>query len=211
MSFLSRRADGVLMELVEEAGRNVQRSGLLLRDLLAEFPEHASLGRDLKMCEQEGDRITHDIIHRLAGGRHVRAPFDAGDGYALATALDDIVDHTEQAGAQLSLYGVEAPMEQANEFAEVLVGAGEQIARALRCLRTGTELGPHLVEIHRLENEGDRLQRDAVASLFVGGIDPMVVIRWKDIFESLEAAVDACETVAHVLEGITLKQRGRRR
>ena len=102
-------------------------------------------------------------------------------------------------------------MEQSLEFAEVLVGAGEQIARALRCLRTGTELAPHLVEIHRLENEGDRLQRDAVASLFVGGIDPMVVIRWKDIFESLEAAVDACETVAHVLEGITLKQRGRRR
>ena len=93
----------------------------------------------------------------------------------------------------------------------VLVGAGEQIAQALRSLRTGTELGPHLVEIHRLENEGDRLQRDAVASLFAGGIDPMVVIRWKDIFESLEAAVDACETVAHVLEGITLKQRRRRR
>jgi uncharacterized protein Yka (UPF0111/DUF47 family) len=102
-------------------------------------------------------------------------------------------------------------MEQAVEFTEVLVGAGEQIAQALRSLRMGTELGPHLVEIHRLENEGDRLQRDGVASLFAGGIDPMVVIRWKDIFESLEAAVDACETVAHVLEGITLKQRRRRR
>jgi uncharacterized protein Yka (UPF0111/DUF47 family) len=100
-------------------------------------------------------------------------------------------------------------MEQAVDFAHVLVGAGEQIAQALRCLRTSTDLGPHLVEIHRLENEGDRLQRDGVASLFAGGIDPMVVIRWKDIFESLEAAVDACETVAHVLEGITLRQRRR--
>ncbi len=210
MSFLRRSPDSTLMALVEEAGRNVQRSGLLLRDLLADFPEHASLARDLKVCEQEGDRITHDIIHRLTG-RRVSAPFDAADGYALATALDDIVDFTEQAAAQLGLYGVEAPMEQSLEFAEVLVGAGEQIARALRCLKTGTELGPHLVEIHRLENEGDRLQRDAVASLFVGGIDPMVVIRWKDIFESLEAAVDACETVAHVLEGITLKQHRRRR
>jgi len=208
MSFLRRGMDGSLMELVEEAGRNVQRSGLLLRDMLADFPEHATLTRDLKVCEQEGDRITHDIIHRLTAGR-VRAPFATGDGYALATALDDIVDYTEHAAAQMVLYGVEAPMEQAVEFAEVLVGAGEQIARALRCLRTGTELGPHLVEIHRLENEGDRLQRGAVASLFAGGIDPMVVIRWKDIFESLEAAVDACETVAHVLEGIALKQRGR--
>ena len=210
MSFLNRGTDPVLMALLEEAGRNVQRSGLLLRDLLVDYPERAPLAQDLKVCEQEGDRITHDMIHRLAGGR-VRAPFGAGDGYALATALDDIVDHSEQAAAQLGLYGVEAPMEQAVEFADVLVGSGEQIAQALRALRTGTELGPHLVEIHRLENEGDRLQRDGVASLFAGGIDPMVVIRWKDIFESLEAAVDACETVAHVLEGITLKQRRRGR
>jgi predicted phosphate transport protein (TIGR00153 family) len=211
MSFLRRSVDPILMSLVEEAGRNVQRCGLLLHDLLVEYPEHATLAQDLKVCEQEGDRITHDIIHRLAGGGRVRAPFTAGDGYALATALDDIVDHSEQAAAQMGLYAVEAPMEQAVEFADVLVGAGEQIAQALRCLRTGTELGPHLVEIHRLENEGDRLQRDGVASLFAGGIDPMVVIRWKDIFESLEAAVDACETVAHVLEGITLKQRSRGR
>jgi uncharacterized protein Yka (UPF0111/DUF47 family) len=211
MSLLRRDYDATLMALVEEAGRNVQRSGLLLRDLLAEFPERGTLAQDLKVCEQEGDRITHDIIHRLADRRRIRAPFDAGDGYALATALDDIVDHVEQAAAQLGLYGVEAAMEQSVEFAEVLVGAGEQIARALRCLRTGTEMAPNLVEIHRLENEGDRLQRDAVASLFAGGIDPMMVIRWKDIFESLEGAVDACETVAHLLEGITLKQRGPRR
>ena len=209
VSFLNRGADSTLMGLVEEAGRNVQRCGLLLRDLLVDYPEHATLAQDLKVCEQEGDRITHDIIHRLAGGGRVRAPFDAGDGYALATALDDIVDHAEQVAAQLNLYAVEAPMEQAVDFTAVLVGAAEQIAQALRCLRSGTELAPHLVEIHRLENEGDRLQRDAVASLFAGGIDPMVVIRWKDIFESLEAAVDACETVAHVLEGITLKQRRR--
>src|SRR5262249_42467933 len=160
------------MSLLEESGRNVQRCGLLLSDLMREYPERATLGKDLKVCEQEGDRITHDIIHRLAGRGRVRAPFDAGDGFALAGALDDIVDHSEQAAAQLGLYSVEAPMEQAVEFTEVLVGAGEQIAQALRSLRTGTELGPHLVEIHRLENEGDRLQRDGVASLFAGGIDP---------------------------------------
>src|ERR1700742_4085385 len=146
MSILKRTADPLLMSLVEEAGRNVQRCGLLLHDLLVDYPEHATLAQDIKVCEQEGDRITHDIIHRLTAGR-VRAPFAAGDGYALATALDDIVDYTEHAAAQMVLYGVEAPMEQAVEFAEVLVGAGEQIARALRCLRTGTELGPQLVEI----------------------------------------------------------------
>jgi predicted phosphate transport protein (TIGR00153 family) len=211
MGILSGGVDAELMALVEEAGRNVQRAGLLLRNLLADFPDNPTLAEDLFVCEQEGDRITHDIVLRLTAGRRVRAPFGSGDGYALATALDDIVDHAEQAGTLMGLYGVEAPMEQAVEFAEVLVSAGEQIARALRCLRTGTEPAPHLVEIHRLENEGDRLQRDGVASLFVNGIDPMVVIRWKDIFESLEAAVDSCETVAHIVEGITLKQRGRRR
>ena len=75
------------------------------------------------------------------------------------------------------------------------------------CLRTGVDLAPRLVEIHRLENEGDRVSRDAVASLFEGGIDPMVVIRWKDIFDALEAAVDSCEKVAHILEGIALRRR----
>jgi uncharacterized protein len=211
MSWLSRPRDTILTTLVEEAGRNVERSALLLRELLAEFPEHAALAADLAACEREGDRITHDIIHRLNSVRRVRAPFDAGDGYALATALDDIVDDTEQAAAQLGLYGVEATMEQAVEFADVLVAAGGQIVSALSRLHAGEDIATHLVEIHRLENEGDRLLRDGVASLFVGGIDPMVVIRWKDIFESLEAAVDACETVGHVLEGITLKRRGRHR
>jgi predicted phosphate transport protein (TIGR00153 family) len=196
--------------LVESAGSNILRSGLLLRELLAELPERSSLAEDLKSFEQEGDRITHDIIHRLNRSRP-RLPFDAGDGYALATALDDVLDHTEQTAALLYLYGVEAPMEQAVEMAEVLVGADEQIVKALERLGAGGEPGPYLVEIHRLENEGDRLLRDGVASLFAGGAaDPMVVIRWKDIFESLEAAVDACETVAHVIEGIMLK-RGRRR
>src|SRR5207302_10442465 len=137
MSFLRRRADGSLMALVEEAGRNVQRSGLLLHDLLADYPEHATLAQDLKVCEQEGDRITHDIIHRLAG-RHVRAPFGAGDGYSLGSALDDTVDQSEHAAAQLGVYRVEAPMEQAVAFADVLVSAGEHVAPWLRALRAGT-------------------------------------------------------------------------
>jgi uncharacterized protein Yka (UPF0111/DUF47 family) len=210
MGFLRRSADPILVTLVENAGSNILRSGLLLREQLAELPERSGLVDELKSFEQEGDRITHDIIHRLNGGRRrLRLPFDAGDGYALATALDDVIDHTEQTAALLHLYGVEAPMEQAVELADVLVGADEQIVKALERLGAGAEPGPHLVEIHRLENEGDRLLRDGVASLFAGGADPMVVIRWKDIFESLEAAVDACETVAHVIEGIMLK-RGKR-
>ena len=202
--------DQAVLELLEESGRNVQRATGLLRDLLASWPERADLVGEVLLCEHEGDRITHDIIHRIEGSHASRAPIDPQDGHALATALDDIVDFAEQTADALGLYGVEAPMEQSTALADVLVGAGEQVAHALRCLRSGTELAPHLVEIHRLENEGDRLSRDAIASLFANGIDPMVVIRWKDIFESLEASVDACETVAHVLEGISLKRRSRR-
>jgi uncharacterized protein Yka (UPF0111/DUF47 family) len=207
---LFRSTDTGVLDLFEESGRNVQRATLLLRDLITEYPERADLSRDLLLSEQEGDRITHDIIHRLNGDGNGRPPMDPADGHVLATTLDDIVDYAEQAADELALYAVEAPMEQATLIADVLVGAGEQVAQALRCLRSGAELAPHLVEIHRLENEGDRLSRDAVASLFANGIDPMVVIRWKDIFETLEQSVDACEKVAHVLEGISLK-RGKRR
>jgi uncharacterized protein Yka (UPF0111/DUF47 family) len=206
-ALLGTRKDPVLFDLLDEAGRNAQRAALLLRDLLDEYPERAHLARDLFLCEQEGDRIAHDIIHRLSESSSRRALFDSTDGYQLATALDDIVDLAEEAADTLGTYQVEAPMEQSVAMAEVLVGCAEQIAGALRALRTGSELSVHLVEIHRLENEGDRISRAAIASLFANGIDPMVVIRWKDIFESLEAAVDACERVAHLLEGITLRRR----
>ena len=204
----SAGADVDVLDLFELSGRNVQRAAVLLRDLLAAWPERAELAADLVACEHDGDRIAHDIIHRLHDGRGGRRGVDSFDGYQLATALDDIVDEAEHTADMLGIYRVEAPMEHACLLGEVLVGAGAEVARALRALRDGGDLAAHLVEIHRLENEGDRLSRDAIASLFAAGIDPMVVIRWKDIFESLEASVDACEHVAHVLEGIALR-RGR--
>jgi uncharacterized protein Yka (UPF0111/DUF47 family) len=204
---LRGRPDPVLFDLLEESGRNVQRATLLLRDLLEDYPENAHLARDLFLSEQDGDRITHDLIHRLSLAPARRLPFSSQDGHQLATALDDIVDLAEEAADTLGTYHVEAPMTQAVEMTSVLVGAGEQIAAALRALRTGADMAVHLVEIHRLENEGDRISRAAIASLFANGIDPMVVIRWKDIFDTLEAAVDATERVAHLLEGIVLRRR----
>jgi uncharacterized protein Yka (UPF0111/DUF47 family) len=200
------KPDPELLTLFEESARNVQRTSLLLRDLLKDYPEQSGLARDILLCEQEGDRIAHDILYRLAGTGTRRAALDAADVHALAGALDDIVDYAEEAADQLGLYGVEAPMEQAQQIADVLVGCSEHVAAALRGLRNGAELSSHLVEIHRLENEGDRLQRAAVAGLFANGIDPMMLIRWKDIFDTLEAAVDACESVANVLEGISIKR-----
>src|SRR2546430_1557064 len=131
MSLLRRGLDTDLMALVEEAGRNVQRSGLLLHDLFVDYPERATLARALKVCEQEGDRITHDIIHRLAGRGHVRAPFDAGDGYALASALDDIVDHSDRAPPPLSLYPLDPPRWQAVPFTQPLLAPCASLACSL--------------------------------------------------------------------------------
>ena len=105
----------------------------------------------------------------------------------------------------MGLYKIEAPMEQALAMADVLVKSCEQLAAALEHLRGFKDLEHYWIEIHRLENDGDRLYRDAVASLFANGIDPMVVIRWKDMFAVLERAVDATETAAHILEGIVIK------
>ena len=96
-------------------------------------------------------------------------------------------------------------MDQAQAMAEVLVKSCEQLAALLENLRGFKDLEKYWIEIHRLENDGDRLYRDAVASLFANGIDPMVVIRWKDLFSILERAVDATETAAHILEGIVIK------
>ena len=200
------KEDSELLTLFEQSGRNVQRASCLLRDLFAEYPEQPELAEEVQACEHEGDRIAHEILSRLAARGPRVADLDAADVHALTGALDDVVDYAEEAADQLGLYGVEAPMEQAQEMAEVLVHVADQVVAALHELREGDDLSGQLVEIHRLENHADRIVRAAVASLFVNGIDPMMVIRWKDIFETLESAVDACETVANVLEGITLKR-----
>jgi predicted phosphate transport protein (TIGR00153 family) len=204
---LLRRADGRLYDLLEESGSNVRRTGGLLRDMLTGFPDgRADLGREILKCEQEGDRIAHDIIYRLHD-RGVTPPMPRTEVHSLVSSLDDIVDYAEQTADLLGLYGVEAPMEQAEELAVVLADAAAEVSTTLTVFRGRGDIAPHLVEINRLENEGDRLSRDAIASLFAQGVDPMVVIRWKDIIESLEQAIDCCETVAHILEGASLDRR----
>src|SRR6478735_3619335 len=176
------KADPELLALFEDAGHNVQRAAALLRDLLADFPEHAELAREVLLCEREGDRIAHDILH-LAAHRGRTGTLDPVDVHALTGALDDIVDHAEEAADQLGLYGVEAPMEQAQQLAVVLVETTGAVSRALQEWRAGADYASALIDIHRLENDADQLVRQAVASLFATGIDPMLVIRWKDIFE----------------------------
>jgi predicted phosphate transport protein (TIGR00153 family) len=192
-------------DLFEEAGANIVRASELLERMLDRWPDHGELARDVVVCEQEGDRITHDIIQRLNSS--FVTPIDREDIYALASALDDIVDYIEEVADFLGLYRIEAPMEKAIEMSRILHQSSRAIAGAIPRLRTFKDIHHYTVEVNRLENDGDRVLREALAALFERGIDPMLVIRWKDIFERLEDAIDSTETAANILEGIVIKNR----
>ena len=195
--------DRTFFDLFIEAGQNTVQAARLLDEMMHQWPDDSGLSREILKAEQEGDRITHDIVQRL--NSTFVTPIDREDIYGLATQMDDIVDYTEEAADFLGLYKIEAPMSQAGALTKVLVAACEQLAEGLEHLRDFKDLDKYWIEIHRLENEGDRISRDAVASLFSNGIDPMVVIRWKDMFAVLENAIDATETAAQILEGIVIK------
>jgi uncharacterized protein len=202
-SDLLRGTDREYFDLFERAGDNIVRAAELLDEMLASFPDTRDLARDILICEQNGDTITHELIRRL--NQTFVTPIDREDIIELASSLDDIVDYIEEVADYLGLYRIEAPMLQSQALAAVLRDASREIAQALRLMRGYNDISRHIVEVHRLENEGDRIAREAIASLFESGIDPMVVIRWKDIFERLENAIDATEHAADILEGIVIK------
>lgn len=191
--------------LFEEAGANVSRAADLLDQMLSSFPERRELAKEIVICEQDGDRITHDLIDHL--NHTFVTPIDREDIYRLAGGLDDIIDYMEEVADYLGLYRVEAPMAQAQQMTKILLASCRQIAEALPLLRGFQDISHHTIEIHRLENEGDRVTREAIAALFDNGIDPMFVIRWKDLYERLEDAIDATEEVANIMEGIVIKNR----
>ncbi len=195
--------DRVFFGLFEESAANVLRAAELLDEMLRSFPETHGCARAILLCEQEGDRITYDIIQRL--NATFVTPIDREDILELASGLDDIVDLTEEVADYLGLYRIEAPMEQAQRLAHILMEACRKINEAVPRMRGFQDVTHYTNEIHRLETDGDRVTREAVASLFDTGIDPMVVIRWKDIFERLEEAVDATEHIANVIANIVVK------
>jgi uncharacterized protein len=206
MPFFARSTrDPGFLPLFVESGANALRAAELLDQLLRTWPEDAGLAREILRCEQEGDRITHDVLHLLNTSRDQGA-LDRHDVHALAVALDDVVDLTEEVADFLALYRIEAPMDQALELGATLLASCHSLVEALQNLGEPAGMRPALIEVNRLENEGDRIVREALASLFAGGIDPILIIRWKDVFERLEQAIDACETVAHILEGIAVKR-----
>src|SRR5215510_5320683 len=149
--------DPTFFDLFIEAGQNTLRAARLLDEMMSTWPDEADLGREILKAEQEGDRITHDIVQRL--NSTFVTPIDREDIYAVATQVDDIVDYTEEAADFLGLYQIEAPMSQAQALTRVLVDACEQLAGGLEHLRELKGLDKYWIEIHRLENEGDRISR----------------------------------------------------
>lgn len=191
-------------ELFDRAGKNALDAARAAETRFREYPGSSVSQADVKRIETIGDGHTHDII-QLLNTQYV-TPFDREDIYQLATALDDVVDHIDEASDLLELYGVEQPTRPALEQCRILVAAVEHLADALSRLKGLNGVQQALLEVKRREDEGDRVVRDAIGGLFrETRIDPLVVIRWKDIYEALEDALDACETAANVLGNIVVK------
>jgi predicted phosphate transport protein (TIGR00153 family) len=189
----------------QAAANNVEIARLLVR-LLEGFPnDRDTLARDIKESEHEGDRLTHEVVDLL--NRTFVTPFDRDDMYRLASALDDICDHIDEATGNILGYGVTQIRPNARQQATVIERAATKLQEAVAKLEGFKDSQRELIELRELEDEGDRLNREGIAELFASGADAVSIIRWKDIHEQLEEAVDACENAADVLEAILVKNR----
>jgi uncharacterized protein len=190
-------------DLFTRAGENLLATARLAEQRFREFPQTSIEHEQVKELENQGDDLTREIIDLL--NTQYITPFDREDIYELAKEIDDVVDYIEHASELLDLYQVDSLMEPAVDQCRVLVEAAEHLSKALAELRQLRRVEQHIVQVKRLEDEGDRIERAAIAALFREGVDPLTVIRWKDIFEALEDAVDACETAADLVGNIVVK------
>jgi uncharacterized protein len=185
------------------AGENLLATARLAEQRFREFPETSIGHEQVKELENQGDELTREIINLL--NTQYITPFDREDIYELAKAIDDVVDYIEHASELLDLYQLDSRREQSVEQCRVLVEMTEHLSKALAELRQLRRVERHIVEVKRLEDEGDQIERAAVAALFREDVDALTVIRWKDIFEALEEAIDACETAADLVGNIVVK------
>jgi uncharacterized protein len=190
-------------DLFTKAGENLLEIAHLAERRFNEFPQITVRQTDVKALEHRGDELTREIVELL--NTQYITPFDREDIYELAKAIDDVVDYIENASDLLGLYKVESRLDASLEQCRVLVSAAEHLAKALAELKQLRRAEPELVEVKRLEDEGDRIVREAIASLFENTVDPLLVIRWKDILEALEDALDSCETAADLVGNIVVK------
>jgi uncharacterized protein Yka (UPF0111/DUF47 family) len=171
------------------------------------FREHPNSGitqEQVKAAETVNDGVTRDLIQLL--NTQYLTPFDRDDIYMLAIEIDDVIDELEEASDLLGLYGIELPTKHAVQQTGLLVAAAGQLAIACENLKSFAGVQEALVELKRLEDEGDRILRDGLAALFRDDrIDPLMVIRWKDVYDRLERALDSCETAANTIANIVVK------
>src|SRR5436190_22881711 len=193
-------------DLYSRASANTVEIARLLVELLERFPAgNGDLITRIKEREHEGDHLTHEVVDLL--NRTFVTPFDRDDMYRLAGAIDDVCVHVDEAAGNLATYGIEQVPEKAVDQARVIHQAARNLDSAVQRLEGFKDSQPQLIELRRLEDEGDRLVRDAVGELFNTEPDPIAIIRCKDIHERLEDACDALEHAADVLEAILVKNR----
>jgi predicted phosphate transport protein (TIGR00153 family) len=188
---------------VKDAEIMVQAAGVL-QDMVTTYEDVESKARRLHDLEHEMDEVTHEILRRL--NTTFVTPIDREDIHELASSLDDVLDHLDAAADLFVLHNIEEPLPEMKAQADLLLRAARSTEDAMRQLPAFDKLDSYWVEINRLENEGDRIYRRGIADLFSGDYKAMDVLKWRDIIDELEAAMDELEDVANTLEGIALKQ-----
>ena len=172
----------------------------MLNDKSGNYVEHA---KRIKSIEHECDELTHSVSMRL--NKSFITPFDREDIYLLSGALDDIVDLIDDAARAMVMYDVHESTAHARRFADVIQRMSVELHEIVSKLEKPNGITPRLVELHRLENEGDEIYHTAIAELFRGATDPLTVLKWKEIYEKLEAAIDRCENVSNIIESVIIK------
>jgi uncharacterized protein len=189
-------------DLFARAGENAVAVARLAKQRFEGIPDSAVRQTEIKALEHAGDDVTREIV-QLLNTQYI-TPFDREDIYALAQALDDVVDHIDEASELLGVFKIERPSAKADRQCDLLVAAMEGLAEALAELKSLKAASEHIVDVKRIEDEGDVVVRDAIAELFEQD-DVKTIIKWKDIHEALEEAIDACEEVSNVIGNIVLK------
>ncbi len=191
-------------ELFKKAAHNMIEGSRLLKEMMENFHAPVDQAKQIKEVEHVGDGITHDIARRL--NQTFITPIDREDIHDLASALDDILDVTEAIADRFVLYKVTKPTEMAVKLADILHQASVAVGSGVdRLGLSHPDIKECSVQVNSLENEADRVSRDAISALFERETDPMAVIKWKEIYENFEAGTDRCEDVANILERIALK------
>jgi predicted phosphate transport protein (TIGR00153 family) len=191
-------------DLFAEDAANVLGAARLFEAMLRSYDAPEQRAAEIRDAEHRGDELSHDIGHRLE--RTFVTPFDREDIHALISGLDDVLDLVEECADTFVLYQIQAPTAPAVQQASIIVKQCEQLNEALSHLRGFKDLEGYWIEVHRLENEGDKVSRQAIADLFANGGDAVEIIKWKEIYALLESAIDKCEDVANIVERITIKQ-----